>query len=127
MGAPGFRPHLSGLPRLRRRRLDDDRPRRHPLYANARRGAREYVRHTAVRRSDQLTTHHHGEADHLAWLEALRRGPARAGRARPQVTTKPRYGLTASPVGEICPVTRVVTGPPVSGASLIVPSPELAQ
>jgi hypothetical protein len=40
-------------------------------------GAREYVRHTAVRRSDQLTTHHHGEADHLAWLgrpfaEALR-------------------------------------------------------
>jgi hypothetical protein len=33
-----FRPHLSGLPRLRRRRLDDDRPRRHPLYANARRG-----------------------------------------------------------------------------------------
>src|SRR5690348_2670338 len=37
------------------------------------------------------------------------------------------YGLTASPVGEICPVTRVVTGPPVSGASLIVPSPELAQ
>jgi hypothetical protein len=32
-------------------------------------GAREYVRHTAVRRSDQVTTHHHGEADHLAWLE----------------------------------------------------------
>src|SRR6516165_364604 len=32
-------------------------------------GAREYVRHTAVRRSDQLTTHHHGEADHLTWLE----------------------------------------------------------
>jgi hypothetical protein len=32
-------------------------------------GARDYVRHTAVRRSDQLTTHHHGEADHLAWLE----------------------------------------------------------
>jgi hypothetical protein len=32
-------------------------------------GAREYIRHTAVRRSDQLTTHHHGEADHLAWLE----------------------------------------------------------
>jgi hypothetical protein len=32
-------------------------------------GAREYVRHTAVRRSDQLTTHHHGEADHLAWLQ----------------------------------------------------------
>ena len=32
-------------------------------------GAREYVRHTAVRRSDHLTTHHHGEADHLAWLE----------------------------------------------------------
>jgi hypothetical protein len=32
-------------------------------------GAREYVRHTAVRRSDQFTTHHHGEADHLAWLE----------------------------------------------------------
>ena len=32
-------------------------------------GAREYVRHTAVRRSDQFTTHHHGENDHLAWLE----------------------------------------------------------
>jgi hypothetical protein len=32
-------------------------------------GARAYVRHTAVRRSDPLTTHHHGEADHLAWLE----------------------------------------------------------
>ncbi len=32
-------------------------------------GAREYVRHTAVRRHDHLTTHHHGEADHLAWLE----------------------------------------------------------
>ena len=32
-------------------------------------GAREYVRHTAVRRTDQVTTHHHGEADHLAWLE----------------------------------------------------------
>jgi hypothetical protein len=32
-------------------------------------GAREYVRHTAVRRTDQLTTHHHGEEDHLAWLE----------------------------------------------------------
>jgi hypothetical protein len=32
-------------------------------------GAREYIRHTAVRRSDPLTTHHHGQADHLAWLE----------------------------------------------------------
>jgi hypothetical protein len=32
-------------------------------------GARDYVRHTAVRRSDGHTTHHHGEADHLAWLE----------------------------------------------------------
>ena len=32
-------------------------------------GARDYVRHTAVRRSDAVTTHHHGEADHLAWLE----------------------------------------------------------
>ena len=32
-------------------------------------GAREYIRHTAVRRPDQLTTHHHGEPDHLAWLE----------------------------------------------------------
>jgi hypothetical protein len=32
-------------------------------------GARDYVRHTAVRRADQFTTHHHGEADHLAWLE----------------------------------------------------------
>jgi hypothetical protein len=32
-------------------------------------GARAYVRHTAVRRSDQATTHHHGQANHLAWLE----------------------------------------------------------
>ena len=32
-------------------------------------GARDYMRHTAVRRPDQSTTHHHGEADHLAWLE----------------------------------------------------------
>ncbi len=32
-------------------------------------GAREYVRHTAVRRSDQFTTHHHGEASHLTRLE----------------------------------------------------------
>ncbi len=32
-------------------------------------GARDYVRHTAARRPDQLTTHHHGEADHLTWLE----------------------------------------------------------
>ena len=32
-------------------------------------GAREYVRHTAARRPDRLTTHHHGEADHLAWLQ----------------------------------------------------------
>jgi hypothetical protein len=32
-------------------------------------GSRDYIRHTAVRRSDALTTHHHGEADHLAWLE----------------------------------------------------------
>jgi len=32
-------------------------------------GTRDYVRHTAVRRPDGLTTHHHGEADHLAWLE----------------------------------------------------------
>ena len=32
-------------------------------------GARDYVRHTAVRRPDQFTTQHHGEPDHLAWLE----------------------------------------------------------
>ena len=32
-----------------------------------------------------------------------------------------------SPSGLSCPVTRVVTGPPVSGAALIVPSPELVQ
>jgi hypothetical protein len=32
-------------------------------------GAREYVRHTAVRRDDRVTTHHHGQASHLAWLE----------------------------------------------------------
>jgi hypothetical protein len=27
------------------------------------------VRHTAARRDDALTTHHHGEPDHAAWLE----------------------------------------------------------
>ena len=32
-------------------------------------GARDYVRHTATRRHDHMTTHHHGEPDHLAWLE----------------------------------------------------------
>ncbi|MGW5362940.1 CehA/McbA family metallohydrolase [Actinopolymorpha pittospori] len=32
-------------------------------------GARDYVRHTAISRPDELTTHHHGETDHLAWLE----------------------------------------------------------
>ena len=32
-------------------------------------GARDYVRHTAARRDDALTTHHHGELDHAAWLE----------------------------------------------------------
>src|ERR1700750_797905 len=124
MGAPGFRPHLSGLPRLRRRRLDDDRLRRHPLYANARRGG---PRIRTAHRGPEVGPAHdapsrRGRPPRVAG-EALCRGPARAGRARPQVTTKPRYGLTASPVGEICPVTRVVTGPPVSGASLIVPSP----
>jgi hypothetical protein len=46
-------------------------------------GAREYVRHTAVRRSDQLTTHHHGEADHLAWLERPFAEALRARRAPP--------------------------------------------
>jgi hypothetical protein len=46
-------------------------------------GAREYVRHTAARRSGQLTTHHHGEADHLAWLERPFAEALRAGRARP--------------------------------------------
>jgi hypothetical protein len=41
-GVAGFRAHLAGLPRLRRR-VDDDRP--------------------------PKASHHHGEADHLAWLE----------------------------------------------------------
>src|ERR1035437_4548467 len=54
-------------------------------------GAREYVRHTAVRRSDQFTTHHHAEANHLAWLErpfaeALRALEER-GRGRANQTT----------------------------------------
>jgi hypothetical protein len=47
-------------------------------------GAREYVRRTAARRPDQHTTHHHGEADHLAWLERPFAEALRAldGRAR---------------------------------------------
>jgi hypothetical protein len=32
-------------------------------------GARDYLRHTAPRRPDHRTTHHHGEPDHLSWLE----------------------------------------------------------
>ena len=36
-------------------------------------GAPECVPHIAVRRSDQLATHHHREANHLAWLK--RRSP----------------------------------------------------
>lgn len=32
-------------------------------------GTRDYVRHTAALRDDRLTTHHHGEANHLDWLE----------------------------------------------------------
>jgi hypothetical protein len=32
-------------------------------------GTLDYVRHTAIRRPDRFTTHHHGEAGHLAWLE----------------------------------------------------------
>jgi hypothetical protein len=32
-------------------------------------GTRDYVRHTAPLRDDRLTTHHHGEANHLDWLE----------------------------------------------------------
>jgi len=80
--SPGFRPHLAGLRRLRRR-LDDDRPQGIRYIRTLVEGAREYVRHTAVRRSDQLTTHHHGEADHLAWLERPFAEALRAGRARP--------------------------------------------
>ena len=37
------------------------------------------------------------------------------------------YGLTATPAGAGCPVTRVVAAPPVSGASSIVMPPLLAQ
>lgn len=32
-------------------------------------GARDYVRHTAIRRDDRTTTHHHGQPNHLAWLQ----------------------------------------------------------
>ena len=32
-------------------------------------GARDYVRHTAIRRDDHTTTHHHGQPDHLSWLQ----------------------------------------------------------
>jgi hypothetical protein len=32
-------------------------------------GARDYVRHTATRRDDAMTTHHHGHPNHLEWLE----------------------------------------------------------
>jgi hypothetical protein len=32
-------------------------------------GARDYVQHTAIRREDRSTTHHHGQPDHLVWLQ----------------------------------------------------------
>ena len=39
-------------------------------------GARDYVRHRAVLRADHLTTHHHGEPDHLSLARTpLRRSP----------------------------------------------------
>jgi hypothetical protein len=48
-------------------------------------GSLEYIRHTAARRSDDRVSYHHGEADHLAWLErpfreALRALELRGGR-----------------------------------------------
>ena len=41
---------------------------RGPRYIRTLSGAREYVRHTAVRRGP-AHHHHHGQPDHLAWLE----------------------------------------------------------
>ena len=32
-------------------------------------GARDYIQHTAIRRNDRTTTHHHGHPNHLAWLQ----------------------------------------------------------
>ena len=68
------------------------------------------------RASSQAADGADGVADevgpHLVQLAAVRHARRRAAA---------RYGLTATPAGLSCPVTRVVTGPPVSGASLIVP------
>src|SRR6266516_4491602 len=66
MGPPDFRAHLAGLRRLRRR-LDDDRPRRHPVYPDPCRGC------------PRIRTAHCGPQARPARLAgaAVRRGPAR--------------------------------------------------
>ncbi len=83
MGPPGLRAHLAGLRRLRRR-LDDDRPRRHPLHADPGRGC---PRLRTAHRGPQARPAHdapprRGQPPRLAGA-AVHRGPARAGRARP--------------------------------------------
>src|SRR2546421_3528240 len=96
MGTPGLRAHVAGLPRLRRR-LDDGRPRGHPLYPDARRGCpRIRTTHCGpeVRPAHDAPSRR-GRPPRLAG-EAVRRGPAGAGRARPQVMTKPRPKLFGS-------------------------------
>src|SRR5437667_12212183 len=108
MGSPGFRPHLAGLRRLRRR-VDDDRPRRHPLYAHAGRG-RPRIR-TAHRGPEVRPAYdapsRRGRPPRLAGT-AVRRGPARAGTAWPPLAdsnTEPDHSiamkldLTSVPAG----------------------------
>src|SRR5690349_7241617 len=94
MEPPGFRAHLAGLRRLRRR-LDDDRPRRHPVYPNVGRGG---PRLRPAHRGPQVRPAHdapsrRGRPPRLAGT-AVHRGPARAGRARPRIATP--IGLCAN-------------------------------
>src|SRR6266516_5945279 len=82
MGSPGFRAHLAGLRRLRRR-LDDDRPRRPPLYPDPRRGCpRIRTAHCGLEvRPVHDAPSRRGQPPCLAGA-AVHRGPARAGRTR---------------------------------------------
>src|SRR6266542_6326481 len=77
MGPPDFRAHLAGLRRLRRR-LDDDRPRRYPVYPDPCRGCpRIRTAHCGPQaRPVHDAPSRRGRPPRLAGA-AVRRGPAR--------------------------------------------------